>query len=262
MVVSHCCVSGSNSLRWFCPQPYSSLSSPTCCSQSPWSWMTKLWSSLHGGLEDEDPVYREWALLCVSEAHMAHRLGVGIADSDHIPCAFLHSQPSRGKALWNAGRHSALLPCPEGWAAALQLSILVQTRPLTLSSPTQIYLFRNAGDFTQASHGFSWSCWVSEAFSDPTVVAPGAGVLAVPSELKGHTVFPHQLNCGWLPHWGVGYLLESCHDFVLSNLLLHSQYPEAPFPGPISVTPRVRKLWSMGQIWPTTCFFFFFSIKN
>ena len=95
------------------------------------------------------------------------------------------------------------------------------------------------------------------------MVASGAGVLAVPSELEGHTVFPHQLNYGWpwgkLPHWGVGYPLESCHDFVLSNLLLHSQYPETPFPGLSSLTPRVRKLLSMGQTRPTTFFFFFHS---
>ena len=70
--------------------------------------------------------------------------------------------------------------------------------------------------------------------------------------------FLHQLNYGrlWgkLPHQVVGYPLEGCHDIVLSNLLLHTQYLEALFPGLRWLTRRVGKLWAMGQMWPTTWF--------
>lgn len=47
------------------------------------------------------------------------------------------------------------------------------------------------------------------------------------------------------PHLEVGYPLEDYHDFALSSLLLHTQYPEALFPALRCLTLEVRKLWLM-----------------
>ena len=43
----------------------------------------------------------------------------------------------------------------------------------------------------------------------------------------------------------MGYPLEDYHDFALSSLLLHTQYPEALFPALRCLTLEVRKLWLM-----------------